>query len=72
MSTSPYEVGEWYVVITCHACKSRQPVIHDLTRGKANINVIYTWECSQCGYKGVYEGEAIELYLHVLANSANG
>jgi predicted nucleic-acid-binding Zn-ribbon protein len=64
MSTFPYVAGEWYVVITCERCKSRQPIFHDLTDGKANINAIYTWRCSECGHKGIYEGEAVELYQH--------
>jgi predicted nucleic-acid-binding Zn-ribbon protein len=72
--TFPYEAGEWYVVITCRSCESRQPIIHDLTRGQANINAIYTWTCPQCGHKDVYEGEDVELYQHpanTLARNAN-
>jgi len=77
MSTFPYEAGEWYVVITCHGCKTRQPIFHDLTQGKANTNAIYTWTCPQCGYKGIYEGEGrgVELYQHpasAAACNANG
>jgi len=73
--TFPYEAGEWYVVITCRDCKSRQPIIHDLTRGQANINAIYTWTCPRCRHKDVYEGEDVELYQHpenALARNANG
>lgn len=57
MSTIPYVAGEWYVVITCHGCQSRQPIFHDLTQGKANTNAIYTWTYPRCGHKGIYESE---------------
>jgi hypothetical protein len=73
--TFPFEAGEWYVVITCHGCKHRQPIFHDLTQGKANTDAVYTWTCPECSYKGIYEGEGVELYQHpanALASNANG
>jgi len=75
MNTFPYVAGEWYVVITCEQCKNRDPIFHDLTNGQANINAIYTWQCSKCGHEGIYEGSAIELYQHpssAAARNGNG
>ncbi len=37
---SDCETGEWYLVITCEKCKTSQPLIHDLSRGKSEIVVV--------------------------------
>lgn len=64
MSLSQYEAGEWYLVITCKYCKTRQPLLHDLSRGQSRIKATYKWSCASCRQVAEYDSDTMERYQH--------
>ena len=59
-----FEPGEWYLVVTCKQCGFRQPMIHDLSRGKSSIDASYQWCCPMCEHLDAYHGTDVERYEH--------
>jgi hypothetical protein len=57
---------EWYFVVTCSDCKTKQALFHDASNGKARIRRTYVHECDQCKSKAFYEPEELERYQHLV------
>ena len=64
MTLSDCEPGEWYLAVNCKKCKTKQPLFHDLSKGKAKIERAYKHRCDNCQHKGRYAPEEIERYQH--------
>ena len=60
---TPYE---WYLVITCKQCGTRQAIHRDLSQGKSKLLRSYKWRCVHCGHEAVYEPSEVERYQHVM------
>lgn len=56
--------GEWYFVVTCEKCDTRQPITHDLSRGKSKIDFAYRWRCLKCKRAAYYDSNVVERYCH--------
>ena len=56
---------EWYFVVTCPRCKTRQALFHDPSHGKAKIRHTYEHRCDKCKAESFYEPEDIERYQHI-------
>lgn len=56
---------EWYLVVTCPDCKTRQAIFRDPSQGKATIRRTYKHKCDGCGAEEFYEPEEIERYRHI-------
>ena len=52
--------GEWYFVVTCPNCKTRQALFKDPSKGKARVRQTYTHRCDTCGVLVSHEPEDIE------------
>ena len=59
-----FESGQWYLVVTCKKCNSRQAMIHDLSRGESIIKGIYNWRCPKCHHEDAYDAAEMERYEH--------
>jgi len=57
---------EWYFVVTCPDCKTRQAVFHDPSGGKAKLRRTYRHKCDKCAAELFYEPEDIERYQHLV------
>lgn len=64
MPLSACHPGEWYLVVTCTRCKTRSPILPDMSEGKAKINAVYAWRCPVCEHVDQYQGQQIERYQH--------
>lgn len=64
----PYE---WYFVVTCPACKTKQGIFNDPSKGKARIRHTYKHRCDKCSTEEYYEPEDIERYHHVVERRKN-
>ena len=56
--------GEWYLVITCENCGTKQPLFEDLSRGRARIHHTYEHRCEKCQSVALYDSDKIERYQH--------
>ena len=61
---SDCEPGEWYVVVTCEKCKSREALFRDVSKGKSTLDATYSFRCSKCQHKAKYGPESLERYRH--------
>lgn len=57
---------EWYFVVRCPACKTRQAIFSDPSKGKARIRHTYQHRCDHCKTETFYEPEDIERYQHIV------
>ena len=57
---------QWYFVVTCPDCKTRQAIFHDPSHGQARIRQTYQHRCDKCGTEKFYEPEDIERYQHIV------
>ena len=60
------EPFQWYFVVTCPACKTRQAIFRDPSNGRARIRRTYEHECDKCQVESFYEPEEIERYQHIV------
>jgi len=60
------EPFEWYFVVTCPDCKTRQAIFHDPSKGRGRIRLTYSHHCDKCESDGFYEAEDVERYQHVV------
>jgi DNA-directed RNA polymerase subunit RPC12/RpoP len=54
----------WYLLFTCHNCKTKHVLLQDLSQGKSQINALYRVACRDCGFEDDYESDEIERYHH--------
>ena len=64
MPLSVCEPFEWYLVITCKHCGTRQPLHRDPSQGTSALLRSYKGYCIQCQHTAVYEAKEIERYQH--------
>jgi hypothetical protein len=64
MLLSDCHSGEWYLIITCENCSTRQPLFHDLSRGRARLRHTYEHSCEKCQRTALYDSDQIERYQH--------
>lgn len=57
---------EWYFVVTCPDCKTRQAIFRDPSDGRAKIRRTYQHQCDKCKSESFYEPEDLERYRHVV------
>jgi hypothetical protein len=57
---------EWYFVVTCSTCNTRQALFRDSSQGKARVRLTYSHKCDKCESESAYEPEDIERYQHVI------
>lgn len=58
--------SQWYFVVTCPDCKTRQALFYDPSHGQARIRQTYQHRCDKCGSEKFYEAEDIERYQHIV------
>jgi hypothetical protein len=63
MPLSDCQVGKWYVVFTCGACHTRQPLYPDASEGKGELSSTIA-RCKFCGRSRFYEATKLERYKH--------
>ena len=57
---------EWYFVVTCPHCKTRQALFPDPSKGQAKIRHTYEHRCDKCQTDSFYEPEDIGRYEHIV------
>ena len=64
------KLGQWYVVITCESCGTRQPLYPDPSEGKAKVSSTIA-QCANCGRLRLYQVEDLERYQHSHADAGS-
>jgi hypothetical protein len=64
MPLTDCEPFQWYLVITCKRCRTRQAMHRDTSQGKSALLRSYKWQCVQCHGVATYEAREIERYQH--------
>jgi hypothetical protein len=56
--------GEWYLTVTCSACKTRLALRRDFSEGQSKIVGGYRFLCPHCDDDGDYTPDQVEHYQH--------
>lgn len=56
---SDCDPGEWYFVVICKRCKTKDALFRDPSKGEARIRRTYRHRCYSCKYVADYEPEEI-------------
>lgn len=66
MVLSNCEPFQWYFVVTCPACETRQALFRDPSNGRAKLRRTYEHVCDKCHSESFYEPDDIERYQHII------
>jgi predicted nucleic-acid-binding Zn-ribbon protein len=66
MLISECQPFQWYLVVSCERCGTKQALFRDQTKGTGKIRDVYEHRCDKCQHVGYYDADQIERYQHVV------